>query len=122
MIQERPFFVCGQPLFAIFDSLLGEGHVDQISVTVGFPAKRLAVQLNRSKILLCFFCRGCTETFVVFDGPAFTVVVGELPVYDGKTYGLRSSMMGDRFYVEGGEAYECAMIGFEVLPTYEDVA
>ena len=56
------------------------------------------------------------------DGNDDVEVVGELPVYDGKTYGLRSSMMGDRLYVEDGEAYECAMIGFEVLPTYEDVA
>ena len=41
---------------------------------------------------------------------------------DGRTMGLRSSMMGDRFYVEGDEAYEVAMCGFEVLPTLEDVA
>ena len=81
MVQERSFFVRGQPPFTIFDSLLGEGHVDQISVAVGFPAKSLAVQLNRSEILLRFFCRGRTETFVVLDGPAFTVVVDELPVF-----------------------------------------
>lgn len=56
------------------------------------------------------------------DGNDDVEVVGELPVYDGQTYGLRSSMMGDRFYVEDGEAYECAMIGFEALPFYEDVA
>ena len=48
-------------------------------------------------------------------------IVGELPVHDGKTYGLRSSMMGDRFYVEDGDAYECAMVGFEALPVLEDV-
>ena len=48
-------------------------------------------------------------------------IVGELPTRGGKTYGLRSSMMGDRFYVEDGDAYECAMIGFEVLPVLEDV-
>lgn len=40
----------------------------------------------------------------------------------GQTMGLRSSMMGDRFYVEGEEAYEVAMCGFEVLPVLEDVA
>ena len=39
----------------------------------------------------------------------------------GQTMGLRSSMMGDRFYVEGGDAYECAMFGFEALPVLEDV-
>ena len=49
-------------------------------------------------------------------------VVGELPVYDGKTYGLRSSMMFDRFYVEGDDAYEVAMMGFDKLPVMEDVA
>ncbi len=48
-------------------------------------------------------------------------IVGELPTRGGKTYGLRSSMMGDRFYVEGGDAYECAMVGFEALPVLEDV-
>ena len=56
------------------------------------------------------------------DGNDDVEVVAELPVVDGKTYGLRSSMVGDRFYVEGGEAYECAMLGFEVLPTVEEVA
>lgn len=56
------------------------------------------------------------------DGNDDVEVVGELNVIDGKTYGLRSSMMGDRFYVEGGEAYECAMLGFDVLPTVEEVA
>jgi len=48
-------------------------------------------------------------------------VVAELPVHEGKVFGLRSSMMGDRFYVEDGDAYECAMIGFEALPVMEDV-
>ena len=48
-------------------------------------------------------------------------IVGELPERDGKVFGLRSSMMGDRFYVEDGDAYECAMIGFEALPVMEDV-
>jgi hypothetical protein len=49
-------------------------------------------------------------------------VVGELPVVDGKTYGLRSSMMFDRFYVKGGSAYEVAMMGFDELPEMVDVA
>ena len=35
--------------------------------------------------------------------------------------GLRSSMIGDRFYVKYGEAYEVAMCGFDVLPVMEDV-
>ena len=55
------------------------------------------------------------------DGNDSVEVVGELPVYDGQTYGLRSSMMGDRFYLEDGSAYECAMVGFEELPLMEDV-
>lgn len=48
-------------------------------------------------------------------------VVGHLPRHEGRTFGLRSSMIGDRFYVKGGEAYSVAMMGFKVLPTYEDV-
>jgi hypothetical protein len=32
---------------------------------------------------------------------------------DGKTYGLRSSMMGDVFEIVGGERWVCAMMGFE---------
>lgn len=48
-------------------------------------------------------------------------VVAPLHVHEGRTYGLRSSMIGDRFYVKGGEAYSVAMMGFKVLPTYEDV-
>ena len=48
-------------------------------------------------------------------------VVAPLHVHEGRTYGLRSSMIGDRFYVKDGEAYSVAIMGFEVLPTYEDV-
>lgn len=48
-------------------------------------------------------------------------VVAPLHVHEGRTYGLRSSMIGDHFYVKGGEAYSVAMMGFKVLPTYEDV-
>ena len=55
------------------------------------------------------------------DGNDDVEVVGELPVYDGKTYGLRSSMMGDRFYVDEGDAYECAMIGFKPLPVSPEI-
>ena len=48
-------------------------------------------------------------------------VVGELPVRNGKTFGLRSSMMGDRFYINSGSVYDCAMIGFEEVPAREEV-
>ena len=44
--------------------------------------------------------------------PAVTVIA-PLPVTDdGKTLGLRSSSMGDRFVVDG-KNYRCAMFGFE---------
>jgi hypothetical protein len=36
-----------------------------------------------------------------------------LPVYDGKTFGLRSSMVGDRFVIEGVGAWKVAGCGFE---------
>ena len=49
-------------------------------------------------------------------------IVGELPVVGGKTYGLRSSMMGDRMYINSGSVYDCAMIGFEKVPTVEEAA
>ena len=48
-------------------------------------------------------------------------VVGELPVRGGKTFGLRSSMMGDRFYINSGSVYDCAMIGFDEVPVREEV-
>ena len=41
------------------------------------------------------------------------VILGELPVRGGKTFGMRSSMMGDRMYCGTGEVYEVAMLGFE---------
>ena len=47
-------------------------------------------------------------------------VVGELPVRGGKTFGLRSSMMGDRFYINSGSVYDCAMLGFEEVPLREE--
>ena len=51
-------------------------------------------------------------------------VVAELPVSKktGKQMGLRSSMMFDRFYVEGDDAYEVAMMGFKKLPEMKEVA
>lgn len=42
--------------------------------------------------------------------PAVTVLA-PLPVHDGRTHGLRSSMMGDVFEV-GGRRYRVAAIGF----------
>ena len=48
-------------------------------------------------------------------------VVGELPTRGGKTFGLRSSMMGDRFYIDSGSVYDCAMIGFDEVPAREEV-
>ena len=50
-----------------------------IKFSSGFP-KSLAVQLNRSEILLRFFAVTYRD-LVVLDGPAFTVVVDELPVF-----------------------------------------
>ena len=58
----------------------------------------------------------------VADKNENVVIVGELPVRGGKTFGLRSSMMGDRMYCGNGEVYEVAMCGFDILPTLEDVA
>ncbi len=53
-------------------------------------------------------------------------IVGELPTRGGKTFGLRSSMMGDRFYISNdggsGSVYDCAMIGFDEVPAREEVA
>ena len=42
------------------------------------------------------------------------VLVG-LPVHEGRTYGLRSSMVGDIF-VADGEVYRVASFGFDRLP------
>ena len=55
------------------------------------------------------------------DGNDDVEVVGELPVVDGKTYGLRSSMVGDRFYVDEGDAWECAIMGFKPLPVSPEI-
>tara|TARA_R110002020_G_scaffold473577_1_gene703060 strand:+ start:443 stop:760 length:318 start_codon:yes stop_codon:yes gene_type:complete len=40
-------------------------------------------------------------------------ILGELPVRGGKTFGLRSSMMGDRMYIDSQSIYDVAMLGFE---------
>jgi hypothetical protein len=42
-------------------------------------------------------------------------VLGKLPVIDGKTYGHRSSMVGDVFQVDGG-SFVVAGVGFLPLP------
>ena len=49
-------------------------------------------------------------------------IVGELPVVGGKIYGLRSSMMGDRFYLGDGKVYDVAMLGFDEVPAVEEAA
>jgi len=41
-------------------------------------------------------------------------VLGELPVVDGKTYGMRSTSMGDQMLI-GTRKYKVAMMGFEEL-------
>jgi hypothetical protein len=43
-------------------------------------------------------------------------VLAPLPQHEGKTYGLRSSMSGDTFEVDG-QPFRCASFGFEPLPT-----
>ena len=52
-------------------------------------------------------------------------IVGELPTRNGRKFGLRSSMMGDRFYISNdggsGSVYDCAMIGFDKVPAREEV-
>ena len=58
----------------------------------------------------------------VIDKNENVEIVGQLPVVGGKTYGLRSSMMGDRFYINSGSVYDCAMLGFEEVPTVEEAA
>jgi len=53
------------------------------------------------------------------DGGAMVIVEAPLHEDNGKTYGLRSSMMGDRFQVVDPDNYDpdlfyvCAMVGFD---------
>ena len=58
----------------------------------------------------------------VTDKNENVVIVGELPVRGGRTFGLRSSMMGDRFYINSGSVYDCAMFGFDEVPVREEEA
>jgi hypothetical protein len=48
------------------------------------------------------------------DGNDDVTVVGELPVHDGQTYGLRSTATGDHMLL-GNTKYKVSMIGFEEL-------
>ena len=48
------------------------------------------------------------------DGNDDVTVVGELPVVDGQTYGLRSTSMGDHMLL-GNTKYKVSMVGFEEL-------
>jgi len=47
-------------------------------------------------------------------------VNAKLPVHNGQTFGLRSSMVGDRFYCEEG-SFEVAPLGFDRIEVEEDV-
>ena len=48
------------------------------------------------------------------DGNDDVTVVGELPVHDGQTYGLRSTSMGDQMLM-GTTKYKVSMVGFEEI-------
>ena len=48
------------------------------------------------------------------DGNDDVTVMGELPVVDGQTYGLRSTSMGDHMLL-GNTKYKVAMVGFEEI-------
>jgi len=48
------------------------------------------------------------------DGNDDVTVMGELPVVDGQTYGLRSTSMGDHMLL-GTTKYKVAMVGFEEI-------
>lgn len=48
------------------------------------------------------------------DGNDDVTVVGELPVHDGQTFGLRSTSMGDHMLF-GTVKYKVGMVGFEEL-------
>lgn len=48
------------------------------------------------------------------DGNDDVTVVGELPVVDGQTYGLRSTSMGDQMLL-GTTKYKVSMVGFEEI-------
>lgn len=54
------------------------------------------------------------EEVINDDYSADITVNAELPERNGIQFGLRSSMMGDRFYCEEG-SFECAMFGFEEI-------
>ncbi len=44
-------------------------------------------------------------------------VIADLPVYEGVTYGLRSTSMGDQMLL-GTEKYKVDMVGFELIETF----
>ena len=48
------------------------------------------------------------------DGNDDVTVIGELPVHDGQTFGLRSTSMGDQMLFEG-KKYKVGMVGFEEI-------
>lgn len=48
------------------------------------------------------------------DGNPDVTVVADLPVVEGKTYGLRSTSMGDQMLL-GNKKYTVAMVGFEEI-------
>jgi len=48
------------------------------------------------------------------DGNDDVTVMGELPVVDGETYGLRSTSMGDQMLL-GTTKYKVAAVGFEEI-------
>lgn len=61
------------------------------------------------------------EHVVNGDYNANVKVLEPLPVFNGKTYGHRSSMVGDVFSVND-ELYKVDFVGFQRIGTFEDIA
>ena len=69
-VQVGAGLVGVEPRLAVLDALLGEGHVDEVTVAVGGPQAGLLVVVQLGKVLFRFLGGGGTETLVVLDVPA----------------------------------------------------
>jgi hypothetical protein len=95
-------------------------HVANIGVSDGIPpSEALSYAWRWTNNLDGSWSMGeviAIKTGQMFDNTDYnpnTEVLAELPVHNGRTYGLRSSMVGDRFVIDGVR-YLVARVGFEL--------
>lgn len=104
-------------------------HVASVTASEDFrdyPNRALEYAYTSTQNIMGSWSRGPmiqldSEHVVNADYNEDVKVVVPLPTFNGKTYGLRSSMVGDVFSVND-ELYKVDYVGFQRIGTFDEIA